>query len=255
MGGTGANHIMLGSGDAFWYSDGKGDPEVPPANEIENPNPRPGPTTGMRRTAIPAAPTRECADPAQPGVAPIVDYLKSLPDHPSPNCQPGHYYLLNNYDPGYFGNGTVDTERHLHDPALLDADDRRRAARARHLLDVLRRGLGRLRRDIQKRSTDVYCNICNPFQYADADHDQPADPHRRHQGHARSLQRHRRERQLPAVSFVKPGGLNDGHPGILEVRHLRSVREEDPADGEGNPALAKSTAVFITNDEGGGYYD
>ena len=23
MGGTGANHVMLGSGDAIWYSDGK----------------------------------------------------------------------------------------------------------------------------------------------------------------------------------------------------------------------------------------
>ncbi|MBV8459172.1 MAG: hypothetical protein JO122_21480 [Acetobacteraceae bacterium] len=26
MGGTGANHIMLGSGDAYWYSDGHGNP-------------------------------------------------------------------------------------------------------------------------------------------------------------------------------------------------------------------------------------
>ena len=25
-GGTGANHIMLGSGDAIWFSDGKGNP-------------------------------------------------------------------------------------------------------------------------------------------------------------------------------------------------------------------------------------
>ena len=22
-----------------------------------------------------------------------------------PNCEPGHYYLVNNYNPGYFGNG------------------------------------------------------------------------------------------------------------------------------------------------------
>ena len=60
-GGTGANHIMLGSGDAIWFSDGKGKPLTPPnnpvdataaghavpgyanaLNEIENPNPRPG---------------------------------------------------------------------------------------------------------------------------------------------------------------------------------------------------------------------
>jgi phospholipase C len=42
MGGTGANHIMLGSGDAYWYSDGHGNPATPPTNEIENPTPYPG---------------------------------------------------------------------------------------------------------------------------------------------------------------------------------------------------------------------
>ena len=60
MGGTGANHIMLGSGDAIWFSDGAGAPEVPPnypvnptdpgtpvpghasaLTEVENPNPMP----------------------------------------------------------------------------------------------------------------------------------------------------------------------------------------------------------------------
>jgi phospholipase C len=42
MGGTGANHIMFGFGDAIWYSDGNGHAAVPPANQIENPNPQPG---------------------------------------------------------------------------------------------------------------------------------------------------------------------------------------------------------------------
>ena len=55
-GGTGANHIMLGHGDAIWFSDGKGHAAVPPNNvkvvagtpnagvvsEIENPNPAAG---------------------------------------------------------------------------------------------------------------------------------------------------------------------------------------------------------------------
>lgn len=30
MGGTGANHIMLGTGDAIWFSDGQGRPAMPP---------------------------------------------------------------------------------------------------------------------------------------------------------------------------------------------------------------------------------
>ena len=53
MGGTGANHVMLGTGDAIWFSDGNGNPRTPPHNqmvaagspnagvvdEVENPNP------------------------------------------------------------------------------------------------------------------------------------------------------------------------------------------------------------------------
>ena len=55
-GGTGANHIMLGTGDAIWFSDGNGNPLTPPHNmmvaagspnagvvdEVENPNPLKG---------------------------------------------------------------------------------------------------------------------------------------------------------------------------------------------------------------------
>ena len=61
-GGTGANHIMFGHGDAIWFSDGNGTPAVPPnnkvvytapyngqpnpdegtVNEVEDPNPAPG---------------------------------------------------------------------------------------------------------------------------------------------------------------------------------------------------------------------
>ena len=41
-GGTGANHFMLGTGDAAFWSDGKGNPTTPPANLIANPNPKAG---------------------------------------------------------------------------------------------------------------------------------------------------------------------------------------------------------------------
>ena len=30
----------------------------------------------------------------------------SLPYEVDPKCDPGHYYLLNNYNPGYFGDGS-----------------------------------------------------------------------------------------------------------------------------------------------------
>jgi phospholipase C len=47
-----------------------------------------------------------CADVTQPGVAAVVNYLGSLPRKINPNCESSHYYLLNNYNPGYFGDGS-----------------------------------------------------------------------------------------------------------------------------------------------------
>jgi phospholipase C len=60
---------------------------------------------------------------------------------------------------------------------------------------------------------------------------------------------------LPAVSFVKPDGLVDGHAATSKVdlfeRMLQNILETLNA----NPELKAKTALFITFDEGGGYYD
>ena len=40
IGGTGANSIMLGAADAYYYTDGHGHARPPPANRMENPNPQ-----------------------------------------------------------------------------------------------------------------------------------------------------------------------------------------------------------------------
>jgi phospholipase C len=50
------------------------------------------------------------SDGCQPGVPPILDYLKAV-KRPS-RCDPGHYYLVNNYGPAYGADGTpVDVKR------------------------------------------------------------------------------------------------------------------------------------------------
>jgi len=50
--------------------------------------------------------------PLSPGIQPIVQYLHSLPYHPDPNCQPKHFYMINNDSPGFLPDGTVDNRRH-----------------------------------------------------------------------------------------------------------------------------------------------
>ena len=125
-GGTGANHIMLGHGDAIWFSDGAGHAKVPPhkmevgvapnagvVDEVENPNPAAGTNNWYTEDGYGAgsfgSPSSgggsysDCSDPTQPGVSSIVNYLQSLPHPVDPHCEVGHYYLLNNYNPGYSG--------------------------------------------------------------------------------------------------------------------------------------------------------
>src|SRR4029077_15139266 len=108
--------------------DGNGNPLTPPHNmkigagspnagvvdEIENPDPLATTNNWYTQDGYGAgsfgSPSSgggsytACADTSQPGVKALVDFLKA--SGVKPNCQAGHYYLLNNYNPGYFGDGT-----------------------------------------------------------------------------------------------------------------------------------------------------
>jgi phospholipase C len=59
---------------------------------------------------------------------------------------------------------------------------------------------------------------------------------------------------LPAVSIVKPSGYTDGHPSSSKLDlfegFVKKIVDQVEASG-----YAKDTAIFITEDEGGGYYD
>jgi phospholipase C len=42
QGGSGVQHVFLGTGDNIFWSDGNGNPAMPPISQIANPNPQPG---------------------------------------------------------------------------------------------------------------------------------------------------------------------------------------------------------------------
>ena len=98
MGGTGANHIMLGTGDAIWFSDGNGNPAVPPhkhdrffrerrtqawSTKSKNPNPAADTNNwytedgygggGFGYAVYGGGSYTNCSDTTQPGVAPVID--------------------------------------------------------------------------------------------------------------------------------------------------------------------------------------
>ena len=62
------------------------------------------------------------------------------------------------------------------------------------------------------------------------------------------------EHALPAVSFVKPSGYIDGHPNSSKLNLFEGFVKKI-VDQVQSSDYAMNTAIFITFDEGGGYYD
>jgi phospholipase C len=302
LGGTGPNHIMFGHADAIWFSDGNGNPRVPPNNkvvytakydggpnpdkgivdEIENPNPASGTNNWWVEDGYgnsynsgyppPYSPSpvngggsySNCSDLTQPGVAARVDYLKSL--GVNPNCEPGHYYLLNNYNPGYFGNGNnayldqnpANTPFTIPPSSTPDLGD-----------DLNSHGISwkyygdqwnnyipdpyQINYGTNGPNADEYCNICNPFQYDTSIMGNPAQV-KAHMKDVTDLYSDIASGTLPAVSITKPSGYSDGHPASskLNVFELYCKKIIDLVQ---NSPYWENTAIFITFDEGGGYYD
>jgi phospholipase C len=256
MGGTGANHIMFGYGDALWYSDGKGAPLTPPDNQIENPNPQAHTNNWYDQDGYSGGSYTNCSDISQPAVPAIVNYLESLPRPVDPNCEAGHYYLLNNYNPGYNGDGTLASQ---YSPFTIPP------VSVRHIGDVLSAaGLSYtyfgegwdlyVTDPTGANPYDRYCNICNPFQYAT---DVMSDPAQReaHIQDTTSLYEDIDLGTLPAVSVVKPSGFLDGHPASSKLDLFEGFVKKIVSAVQSKPDLWATTAIFITFDEGGGYYD
>jgi len=290
-GGTGANHIMFGHGDAIWFSDGKGNPATPPHNvtvvpdtanagvvdEVENPNPAASTNNwysedGYGGGSYGAASYgggsyTNCSDTTQPGVAPIVNYLQALPNPISPNCEPGHYYLLNNYNPGYFGNGnnaytdtnannTVFTIPPSSVPSIGD-DLIKNHISWKYYGDQWNNYVPdpyQLNYAAIGAATDEYCNICNPFQY-DTSIMANATVRAAHIQDTANLYSDIQGGTLPAVSIVKPSGLVDGHPSSSKLDLFEGFTQKIVDAVQANPTLWADTAIFITEDEGGGFYD
>jgi phospholipase C len=306
-GGTGVNHIMLGHGDMIWFSDGEGTPETPPHNvavttnpagfggpgmidTIENPNPQPGtnnfytqdgygsdfnsgfPMKDWDLTQSNGLPIiygggsySDCSDPSQPGVGPILAYLAKL--RVNPRCEAGHYYLLNNYNPGYFGNGnnayvdqnpsnTPFTVPPSSTPSIGDDLNNAKVSWKyygdswnNYVTDPYGLNYG-----AKGPAGQEYCNICNPFQYDTTVMANPAQV-AAHIQDTVNLYADITNGTLPSVSFVKPSGYVDGHPSSSKLDLFEGFVKKIVDQVESSPTYTKDTVILITEDEGGGYYD
>lgn len=284
MGGTFANHMLLGYGEPLYYADANGDPATPDhvlvpgsnppvfVNEIENPNPAPGTNnwysndgygSGNFSFGVDGGSYTNCSDYTQPGVAPIVNYLNAL--HVPPNCAPHAYYLLNNYVPAFIGSGATDPINN--GPFTLPP-----VIKQRHIGDELSQAnvswayFGERWNDFKTAPGEganfgaldpvayLYCNICNPFLYSASVMTNPAarDAHLKD---TLDLYDAIADGRLPAVSLVKPSTFNDGHPASSKVELFEAFTRKIIDQVQSNEELWESTAIVITVDEGGGYYD
>ena len=264
MGGTGANHVMLGTGDALFWSDGNGNPTVPPSH-IANPSPLPGTDDVYTVDLNFDGNFTQCGDTSQPGIAPIVNYLQSLPYAPNPNCVPGHYYMVNNDSPGFLPDGTIDTAG-IASGGSIPPSNVRTVGEALNAKGVSWAYYGgayhaALELEHNPNSTNpavqvgaAYCNICNFESYATAIMGNPAQ-RKAHIKDTADFFNAIDNSTLPAVSFVKPDGLLDGHPASSKVDLLEGMTKKIFDHLKANPSLMATTAFIITMDEGGGYYD
>ena len=278
QGGTGANHFMLGTADAAFWSDGKGNPTAPPAAQIANPNPVAGTTNKYTADNN----FTNCSDFKQPGVAPIVSYLEDLPYRAEPNCAKAHYYMLDNTNPGFLPNGfrapspaaqsmlppspvrTIGdalNEKKIswayfggsYNDAVVLSNEAVTAGTAAVLNSSTALGAAALA-DPAHTLGVAYCQICNPFQYATSIMGDPAQ-RAAHIKDTVDLLADIQAGTLPSVSFGKPDGLLDGHPQSSKVDLFEAYVQQVLEALEAQPKLKAETAVFITWDEAGGYWD
>jgi phospholipase C len=266
MGGTFANQMMFGYADALWYSDVNGNPATPPTNQIENPNPAPETNNWYTNDGYGGGSYTNCSDQTRPEVASVVGYLNAV--HVPPNCAPNHYYLLNNYVPAYIGNGKQDPTNNgqFTLPPVI---------KQKHIGDVLNNAkvswtyFGERWTDFKTApglaanspnpgSLDpaayLYCNICNPFLYS-ASIMTHADQREDHLRDVNDLYDAIAKSNLPAVSWVKPSTFNDGHPASSKFSIFEAFAKKIVEQVQSNKELSDATAILITTDEGGGYYD
>jgi len=253
MGGTGANHIALGTGYAAYYQDAAGHAATPPTGEIENPNPQPGTNNWYTQDGYGQSGTTnggsysDCADHAAPGVSEVWSYLDSLPYHPFDNCQPNHYYLLNNYNPGYKVDGSLNTSTFTVPPQQNWPTIGDELSRAGISWAYFGEGYD------SGNPGPNYCGICDPMQYASSIMTDPAKRANIQHG-LQDFDAEATAGTLPAVSFLKPGD-DDGHPGYSTLAAFESFVTHAIDEVQNNPTLWRSTVIFVTFDEGGGYYD
>jgi len=280
QGGTGANFFMLATGDVAVYNQ-NGQRAVPPANQIENPNPRIGTENFYERDGYSGGSYVNCADARQPGVAAIRDLLDGRGVRA--NCEPGAYYLVNNYEPPYDTNGqprALGANSFIYPPQQVPTIGETLSARnvswkwytgGRDTVDITEDPFYPLIRSLvqQQVPAGTPAAVVDALAFQQAQpliYNTLGDPHN---GSANVVNGPLRNNlrglasfyadvaagSLPSVSWVVPKNIDSGHPGYSVSARYEAFVQDLVSRVQANPELWRSTAIVVTTDEGGGYFD
>jgi acid phosphatase len=280
LGGTGANFFMLATGDAAVYNQ-NGQLAVPPANQIENPDPAAGTENFYVHDGYSGGSYVNCSDSTEPAVDAILDQIRAHGRRS--NCEPGAYYLVNNFEPPYTIDGTPKTlgpQVFAYPPQTVPTIGEALSAKGvswkwytggRDATDVTGDALYTIIRGLVQSQVPA----ATPAAVVDAiafKQTQPllynsiGDPHNGSSTVVNSALRNNlkglasfyqdvSQGTLPAVSYVVPKNLDSGHPGYSAPPRYEVFVKDLITRVQANPELWQSTAILVTTDEGGGYFD
>ena len=250
MGGTTANYLALTTGDVAFYTR-EGKPARPSVKLIENPDAEPGSNNWYIEDGYKGGSYVNCANPENPGVKAIKDYLKKLP-YPAfrdGNCAPDTYYMVNNMEPSYSPQGEL----------LAPGEDKLPPQTIPTLADALSAHGVSWRwysggRNDGKTVDKEYCAMCDTLLYFSSvmegkDKSKLSDLQQFY------VDAGLRESEFPAVSIIAPYDSVSGHPGYAMEPGFDELLRGIVDKVKKNKALWKKTAIIVTYDEGGGYYD
>jgi phospholipase C len=244
MGGTGPDSVPLGFADQVFYRDiVTGNPGTPPSAAIYNPDPQPNTLNQYTNRAQ----WFNCSDPTQPGIAAIRNYLDKLPYALDQKCAAGAYYNAVNINPAWTPQGTPSGAGSIPPVTMTSIGD---------LLTANNISWKYYGGSYNVSGTgapldNTYCNICNPFEYQLNYPAMRAD----HMRDVTDLFTDLQNGTLPAVSYAKPDGTMDGHPASSKFDLFEAFAQNIITLAQSNQAQWAETAIFVTVDEGGGFYD
>lgn len=257
MGGTGANFIGLVTGDVGFYTQ-NGQAAVPPALQIENPNPTTNPAifsvnnNWYSQDGYSGGSYVNCSDINQPGVKAIFEFIWKKNIFNGGNCAANTYYLVNNYGLAYdqYGNlkpfhPKATTPETILPPQTIPTIADKLAANgiSWKYYSGGRNG---------DPDPNEYCGICDPLtgfaSIMTTEQKYNLQP-------IANFDSDISKGSLPAVAYLRPYESKAGHPANATLPDFEQYVLSVVNQVKANKKLWKNTAIFVTVDEGGGYYD